>query len=107
MVRTTRMGRMGDPQRGLLRAADQSAELDIRGAVANLYSTHRGRGGVSHSQERAVDPPNLASARRPRPRPYHGVLSRLRAVEDARTVAKPCGPWQQPTHHPARIRTHR
>ena len=36
--------------------------LDARGAVANLHPTYRSRGRLPHPQERAVDPPDLASA---------------------------------------------
>ena len=44
--------------------------------------------------------PDLAPARRPRAGPHPGLLPRLRAVEDARAVAEPRRPRQQPAHHP-------
>ena len=77
-----------------------------RGPVADLHPAHRGRGRLPHPQERAVDPADLASARRPRARPHPRLLPRLRAVEDARAVAKPGRPRQQPAHHPRGARRH-
>ena len=60
---TARLGRLGAPQRRLLRAAHQHRRLEPRGAVADLHPAHPGRGRLPHPQERAVDPADLASAR--------------------------------------------
>ena len=59
-----RVGRVGPPQRGLLRAAHQHHRLDARGAVADLHPAHRGRGRLPHPQERPVDP-TRSGIRRP------------------------------------------
>ena len=56
MVEARRMGRLVAPQRRLLRAAHQSARLELRGAVADLHPALRSGSGLSHPQERAVDP---------------------------------------------------
>ena len=100
------MGRVVPPQRRLLRAAHQHHRLDARDAVANLHSAHRSRSRFPHSQKRTLDPARLASARGPRARPYFGVLSRLRAVENTGAMAKPRRPRQQPAHYPPGTRRH-
>src|SRR5271166_3736968 len=48
MVAARRMGRLVASQRRLLRAAHQSARLELRGAVADLYPAFRGGSGLSH-----------------------------------------------------------
>src|SRR5208283_2616063 len=48
MVEARRMGRLVASQRRLLRAAHQSARLELRGAVADLYPAFRSGSGLSH-----------------------------------------------------------
>ena len=83
VVDLPRVGRVGQTQRGVLRAAHQRQGLGRRDAVAHLRATQPGRGRLPDPQERAVDPPDLAPEDRPRPGPHPGVLPRLRAVENS------------------------
>ena len=106
MVCKARVGRMGEAQRGLLRAAHQHPRLGRRDALADLRPAHRGRSRLPHPQKRALDPSDLASEDRARRGAHPGLLPRLRALEDARAVAAPCGAGQQPAHHPRRTRPH-
>jgi len=48
MVAARRMGRLVASQRRLLCAAHQSARLELRGDVADLYPALRSRSGLSH-----------------------------------------------------------
>src|SRR5439155_27285562 len=69
-------------------------------AVADLRAAHGRRGRLSHPEERALDPPDLASAHRSGASAHLGVLPRLRAVEDARAVAEPGRLGQQSADDP-------
>jgi len=68
---------VGPPQRRLLCVALQHRRLEPGGTVAHLHPTCRGRSRVSHPEKRALDPPDLASAGRPRQGPHPRLLSSL------------------------------
>jgi hypothetical protein len=73
--------RWAQRERRGLPAADQRARLERRGAVAGLHAVERRGSGVSHSEERPVATPGVASEARPRAGPHPGLLLGLRAVE--------------------------
>src|SRR6059036_20177 len=74
--------------------------------LAHVHPADRCRGRVSDPEERARHSAGVAPARRSRAGPHPRLLSRLRAVEDARTVATARGAGPEPAHDLRRAAPH-
>ena len=85
LVKGRCLARLVEPERGMLSAAQQHHGLDRRGTLESLHPAHSSRGCFSHSQERSVDPPDMASEERAGSGAHSGVLPCICPLEDPRT----------------------
>jgi Transposase DDE domain len=93
------LGRLLSPQ-------IEHRRLERSAALEGVHPAHPGRSRFPHPEGPAERPPDLASARGPRPSSHPGLLPRLRPLEVPRDVAEPRRSRKLPAHDPRRARAH-